>query len=116
MTSFSVWTERLRASGADWRARSEAVGEARASLVAAEGSASTLGSRVAPAALAFFDAWVGELSSAGVDAERHADALETAALGYDRSDEAQHARLAGLLPWAQRSDLPQAGPSTDEPR
>ncbi|MRK00296.1 hypothetical protein GEV27_02055 [Aeromicrobium sp. S22] len=104
---FEVWIETLRTSATEWDDQAEELRTARRSLNGGSSSVADLGSRVSPAAEAFFEAWITDLSGRVENASSHSTALTDAATTYQVRDNAQTARLANLLRWSDRGLTPE---------
>ncbi|MEV7397708.1 type VII secretion target [Aeromicrobium sp. NPDC092404] len=102
-----VWLDSLRTAGAEWDDQAEELRKARRALHDGSSSVDELGSRVAPAAEVFLDAWITGLAARVDEAAEHATALTDAAATYAATDAARSAELANLLAWDDRNLRPE---------
>lgn len=102
-----VWLDSLRTAGAEWDDQAEELRKARRALDDGSSSVNELGSRVAPAAEAFLDAWITGLAARVDEAAEHSTALTDAASTYTTTDESRSAELASLLAWDDRNLRPE---------
>ena len=102
-----VWLDGLRSAAAEWDDQAEELRGARRALNDGSSSVNELGSRVAPAAEAFLDAWIIGLAARVEDAAAQPISLSDAAASYQATDATQAAELANLLSWNDRDLRPE---------
>jgi hypothetical protein len=102
--TLQVWSAAVRRAATGWRDQSERLDGPRRNL----GQADTglLGSRVGPVAATFLTTWEERVTALGDRAERHADALDAAALDFLLADTESVARTQELLLWGDRDTPP----------
>lgn len=96
-----VWQQALRDAAQDWLDQADDLYAAKKCLT--EITPSLLGTRVSPAAQKFLTHWSGVVEQLRKDAEGHGQALTSAALTWNYSDQAAIDALQERLPWSQRN-------------
>lgn len=102
MSGYTVSVAALRAAGETWDDQAEVLRGGRKRLLDAEAAVPALGDRVTPAAQAYVETWIDRAKQLADAAQRHAEALQGAAVTYTSVETHVESDLADLLPWLQR--------------